>query len=334
MPKLGVQGTSLTLDGRPWWPIGINAYQLGTNWDVNAGCGAQVDLDRYFGGLAPHSLTRVNVYSSFAVNKQTGALDFSALDAVFDSARRHDQLLIAVLTGGGGGCENDHFKDHSWYDGGWKTEVSHGLPMSYQDWADTAVGRWGNSPALGGWTPVGEPEPSVCTDEACTWQARVCPTGSALLLRKFFDEVGARIRGLDPDAVIFSGHAGGAQCGSKGDDYQTVAASPGIDVLEYHFYPSTDAMPGDVSDGIARRINQAQALNKPLIVAEVGVEAGSCKSLQQREQEISMIVAEQRANGAAGVLFWSFVPDPRLNQCTLDIGPNDPLFRMIGAGAA
>jgi hypothetical protein len=43
MPKVGVDGTSLTLDGRKWWPIGINAYQLGTNWDVNAGCGAQVD---------------------------------------------------------------------------------------------------------------------------------------------------------------------------------------------------------------------------------------------------------------------------------------------------
>lgn len=32
IPKLGVSGTSLTLDGKPVWPIGINAYQLATNW--------------------------------------------------------------------------------------------------------------------------------------------------------------------------------------------------------------------------------------------------------------------------------------------------------------
>jgi hypothetical protein len=334
MPKVGVDGTSLTLDGRKWWPIGINAYQLGTNWEINAGCGAQVDLDRYFGSLAPHSLTRVNVYSSFAVNRRTGQLDFSALDSIFESALRHNQLLIAVLTGGEGGCENEHFKDYNWYAGGWQYEVSHGLPMPFADWLDLAVDRWGDSPALAGWTAVGEPEPSRCTDENCTWQTRSCPADAAVILRAFFDQVGQRIRTEDPDAVIFSGHTGGGQCGSVGDEYQMVAASPGIDVVEYHYYQATDYMPGDARDGLQRRIDQAQTLNKPLIVAEVGVEAGTCKSLSQREREISLIVGAQRAHGAAGVMFWSYVPDPRLDQCTLDIGPNDPLFRMIGAGSA
>jgi hypothetical protein len=35
--------------------------------------------------------------------------------------------------------------------------------------------------------------------------------------------------------------------------------------------------------------------------------------------------------GAAGAMFWAFVPDPRPHECTLDIGPDDPLFSMIGA---
>ncbi|CAN5197250.1 hypothetical protein BH11ACT7_BH11ACT7_13560 [soil metagenome] len=332
-PKVGVEGTSLTLDGRPWFPIGINAYQLGTNWEINAGCGAQVDLDQYFGVLAPHSVTRVNVYSSFAVNKRTGQLDFSPLDAIFDAAVRHNQLLIAVLTGGEGGCENEYFKDHDWYATGWEYAISHGMPMPFGDWLDRAVDRWGDSPALAGWTAVGEPEPSVCTDENCTWQARSCPADSAVVLRHFFDEVGARIRAADPDAVIFSGHTGGGQCGSVGEQYQMVAASPGIDVLEYHYYQATDSFPGDARDGLQRRIEQAKTLDKPLVVAEVGVKAGSCKPLEQREQEISLIVGAQRAHGAAGVMFWSFVPDPRMDQCTLDIGPNDPLFRMIGAAS-
>ena len=37
---MGTASTSLTLDGEPWWPVGLNAYQLGTDWRVNAGCGA------------------------------------------------------------------------------------------------------------------------------------------------------------------------------------------------------------------------------------------------------------------------------------------------------
>jgi hypothetical protein len=267
------------------------------------------------------------------VNKRTGQLDFSALDAIFESAVRHNQLLIAVLTGGEGGCENRYFKDYDWYVDGWQNEISHGLPMPFANWLDIAVNRWGDSPALAGWTAVGEPEPSQCADEGCTWQARTCPAESAAVLRSFFDKVGARIRAEDSDAVIFSGHTGGGQCGSVGEEYQMVAASPGIDVVEYHYYQATDSMPGDARDGLQRRIEQAHALNKPLIVAEVGVEAGPCKSLSQREQEISLIVAAQRSHGAAGVMFWSFVPDPRLDECTLDIGPDDPLFRMVGAAS-
>lgn len=329
--RLGVDGTSLTLDGRAFWPIGLNAYQLATDWTINAGCGAQVDLDRYFGSLPAHSLTRVNIYSTFAVNKATGQLDFTALDAVFAAAARHDQLLIAVLTGGEGGCENSYVKDYDWFAGGWRTEVSHGLPMSYDAWLQVALTRWRDSPALAGWTPVGEPEPSRCTEDACPWQTRACPADAAAVLRTFFDAVGARIRALDADAVVFSGHTGGGQCGSAGDDYALVAASSGVDVLEYHFYRSTDYFPGDPRDGLARRVEQARALHKPLLVAEVGVRAGTCTSLQERKAEVAHLVDEAREHGAAGVMFWSFVPDPRLDDCTFDIGPDDPLFDMVGA---
>jgi hypothetical protein len=146
--------------------------------------------------------------------------------------------------------------------------------------------------------------------------------------------VGERLRNLDSDALIFSGHTGGGQCGSVGEEYQMVAASPGIDVVEYHYYQATDFLPGDARDGLQRRVEQAKALDKPLMVAEVGVEAGACMSLQEREQEVAMIVATQRAHGAAGVMFWSFVPDPRYGECTLDIGYDDPLFRMVGRDLA
>jgi hypothetical protein len=323
----------LTLDGKPWWPIGLNAYQLGTNWSINAGCGAQVNLDDYFGRLQPHSLTRFNVYSTMAVNKHTGQLDFTALDAVFQAAERHQQLLIAVLTSDEGGCENEYFKDYAWYAGGWRTDVSHDLPMTFPAWLETAVKRWAGSPSLAGWTTVGEPEPSDCADNQCLWTDRTCHPNSANVLRAFFDETGSRIRQLDPGAVIFSGHAGGGQCGSRGDEFALVNASPGVDVIEYHYYEATDYLPGNAYDGLQRRVEQARKLNKPLVVAEIGMEAGSCASLAARKQVLSEAVARMRNKGAAGAMFWAFVPDPRPSECTLDIGPYDPLFAMVGTAA-
>ncbi|KAF0970826.1 hypothetical protein BPODLACK_00008 [Gordonia sp. YY1] len=78
--------TGLTLDGKPWWPVGFNAYQLGTDWSVNTGCGAEVDLDDYFAQLPPRALTRFNLYSSFVVDKRSGLMDFGPLDRVFAAA--------------------------------------------------------------------------------------------------------------------------------------------------------------------------------------------------------------------------------------------------------
>lgn len=328
--RMGTSGMSLTLDGQPWWPVGINAYQLGTDWRINAGCGAEVDLDEYFAGLPADTLTRVNVYSSFVVDTTTGELDFEPLDAVFEAAARHNQLLNAVLASGEGACENGGFKDQAWFAGGWQAGTLPGEPMSFAAWIDTAVDRWGDSPAAAAWTPVGEPEPSNCETPDCHWAARECPADAAAVLRRFADDVGARIRSLDADSVLWGGRAGGGQCGSAGSEYALVGASPGIDVLEYHDYEVGHELPGDPYDGLGRRLQQARDLGKPLVVAELGVNAGSCMPLQERYDLVSRVVPELRAAGVAGTLFWAFVPDPRRDECTFDIGPDDPLREMVG----
>lgn len=330
--RMGISGMLLTLDGQPWWPVGINAYQLGTDWRVNGGCGAQVDLDAYFGALPPDTLTRVDAYSSFVVDKATGGLNFEPLDAVFDAAARHHQLLITVLAGSEGACEIGGYKNNAWFTGDWRTAVLPGEPMSFADWIDTAVSRWGGSPAAAAWTPVGEPEPSNCGSLDCDWRARECPANAAKVLRQFIDEVGARIRRHDPDALLWGGRAGGGQCGAAGDDYGYVGASPGLDVLEYHDYEVGHELPGDPVNGLGRRLQQAAELDKPLVVAELGVNAGACMPLQHRAELVSRTASELRGAGAAGLLFWAFVPDPRIGDCTYDIGPDDPLMDMVGHG--
>ena len=321
--RVGVNGSAITLDGAPWWPSGFDAYELGTNRDVNKGCGAQVDLDRYFGSLPPRSLTRFNAFASQAYNIHTNATDFRPLDAVFAAAERHNQFVVAVLSAGDGACEDGVFKDSNWY----ATESP-----SYASWLDTAVARWGHSPALAGWELVGEPEPSMCGDAQCSWQQRSCPPGAAATLRSFFDTAGSRLRALDPDTPIWAGTAGGSQCGTRGDDFSLVSSSPSIDVLDLHDYgPPGVALPGDQANGVQRRLAQAAALGKPLVVGEMGQTAGSCEPLAVRAGDLAAKVTAERHAGSAGVLFWDYVPDPRLNDCTMDIGPNDPLFDVVAA---
>jgi hypothetical protein len=328
--RVSVSASGFALDGQPWWPTGFNAYQLATDWSINRGCGAMVDLDTYFSALPPHSITRFDAFRSLATNKFTGQLDFRPMDAVFAAAEAHDQMVVPVLAPQDGACEDDVFKDRQWYVDGW-TQPSTGSPIAFDDWVATAADRWKNSPALAAWELVGEPETSTCTDAACNWYARTCTSDAAQVLRTFFDDAGALLRSHDPRTAITAGLTGGGQCGTQGDEYGFVGASPFVDILQYHDYGADGVpLPGDQWNGLARRIDQASSLGKPLLVGEIGELAGSCGDTGDRAAHIDYKIDGQRAAGTAGALLWAFVPDPRPTQCTYDIGYDDPLWGTLG----
>lgn len=336
--RVSASADGLALDGAPWWPTGFNAYQLATDWSVNAGCGAMVDLDSYFDALPTHSLTRFDAFQALAINRFTGNLDFGPMDAVFAAAEAHDQLLIPVLSPQDGACEDNAFKDRQWYIDGWTTPPASPTAtalLSFEQWADTAVARWKDSPALAAWELVGEPETSTCVDANCSWETRTCASDADEVLRSFFDTAGARVRTLDPRTLITAGLTGGGQCGSQGDEYRYLAQSPVVDVLQYHDYGADGvALPGDQWNGLQRRITQTAEVGKPLVVAEIGELAGSCSSVEDRAAHIEAKIDGQRAAGTAGALLWAFVPDPRPTECTFDIGPSDPLWQILDQGTS
>lgn len=327
--RVAVAPDGLRLDGRAWWPAGFNAYQLGTNYTVNRGCGAVVDLDVYFGSLPSRSLTRFDAFQSLATNKSTGRLDFTALDAVFAAAERHGQLLIPVLVAQDGACEDEQFKSASWFTGGWREPTTQAL--SFENWIRVAVARWSASSALAAWETIGEAEPAHCAWDECQIAGDRCPANAAQVLRDFLDDAGAVVRQYS-SAPISGGSAGGGQCGTQGDEYAYVAASSGIDLVQYHDYSEGPApLPGDQWNGLARRLEQAKQVGKPLLIGEIGEPAGSCRSVDQRAADLESRIEGQRAAGAAGALVWAFVPDPREQECTLDVGPADPLYRVVAA---
>ncbi|WP_188586488.1 beta-mannosidase [Gordonia jinhuaensis] len=327
--RVAATPAGLTLDGHPWWPTGFNAYQLASNHALNPGCGATNDPEAYFASLPPHSLTRFNAFAALAVNVDTGRADFRAIDDVFAAAKRHDQFVVPVLAAGDGACEGDHFKDRDWFASGWHSTPA-SLHQTFSQWVATAVTRWRNEPTLAGWTLVGEPEPLICTSFDCGESARRCPDDATAVLRRFVDTAGDELRRLDSQHPIWGGQTGGGQCGTAGDEYTTIAASPDMDVLEYHDYGADGVpLPGDRYNGLARRIQQAKEVAKPLVVAEIGENAGSCRSLQTRADNVRTKIIGQRQAGTDGALLWAWVPDPRPQDCTFDIGLGDPLYSVV-----
>lgn len=314
--RVTVERGALHLDGAPWWPTGFDAYQLATKWSVNAGCGAETDLDAYFSSLPPRSLTRFDAFRSLVVDERTGGIDFSPVDDVVAAAERHGQLLIPVLTAQDGACEDEHYKQRSWYESGWR-RPGEGGQGSFADWIGTAVDRWSASPSIAAWELAGEPETGVCADAGCAPERRTCPADSADVLRRWTDEAGAIVREHDRGALVTLGLLGGEQCGTAGQGYARVAASPALDVLQYHDYDDAAFLP--------RRLAET---SKPLLVAELGIKAGSCLPLDERAARIGSRIDDYHRLGAAGVLVWNHVPDPRPSECTYDVGPGDPILGL------
>jgi mannan endo-1,4-beta-mannosidase len=339
-PFVQRNGTQLLLHGKPYRVVGVNAYELATQWGVNPGCGAMLDdaaLDAFFTSLPPGSMVRVwGFQGSMGTNIHTHARDWGPLDRVVQAASRHGDRLLVSLGNQAGDCDDGHWKDSAWYRGGYRNLYpGDGYTIattSYWDWVHEVVSRYKSSPAIAMWEPINEPEATECdAGSQCVPPHLHCPDqqAAAAALRSFFDVVGREIKRIDPNHLVESGALGGPQCGWADDLYQTVDASPGIDVASYHDYESAVLSPF-----LKLRLQQMARLGKPLIVGELGVVAGGngaggCATLAARRDAVDAKVRAQFDAGAASALMWDWVPDARPAMCTYDIGTSDPLNTLL-----
>jgi mannan endo-1,4-beta-mannosidase len=334
-------GEVLVLSRSPYRVVGLNAYELGTYWGVNAGCGAMLDdaaLDTFFAGLPPHSLVRTwGFQGSMATNPTTGAREWRPLDRLVAAAARHGQLLVVSLGNQAGNCDDGHWKDKAWYRGGYRAVFSgtgsEHATVSYWDWVHEIVGRYRDSTTVAMWEPMNEPEASDCAPglsmDACYAHLRCTDTPSAsAALRDFFDVVGREIKRTDPNHLVESGALGGTQCGWTGKGGARIHASPGIDVTSYHDYVPEQVLPTE----LAARLREARSLDKPLLVGELGVESsdgsGDCLTLAARLDRVRAKTDAMLAAGVAGALVWGWVPDPQPG-CGYDVGPGDPVLGAL-----
>ena len=101
--------------------------------------------------------------------------------------------------------------------------------------------------------------------------AAECSPNAAATLKSFATDVSGLVKSIDPNHLVSLGTIGGGQCGAQGAEYQDVHAVPTIDLCEYHDYQPNDPMPGDQWNGLQVRLDQCNALHKPLFVGETGI---------------------------------------------------------------
>lgn len=342
---ISVKAGHLELDGQTYRFVGVNAYEIATDWGVNGSCGTMEttgQLDQLFSSLPPNSLVRFWAWQgSAAINIRTHQLDWAPLDRVFQTATTYHQRLIVVLAGQSGACDGGNWKDPAWYDGGFmQVYDANGLtPLSYWNYVQAVVGRYKDSAALGMWEPMSEAEASTCPSQFQPSNCggnQTCPNEATAesALRHFFDTVGGEIHTLDPNHLVESGTIGSGQCGTSGPDYAAVSASPGIDVLSYHDYDGATPVGGDQWNGLALRFKEAAALGKPIIGGEVGLMAGSgsgCSTLEQRSSQFRVKEEAQLEAGSSGLLTWDWEPTAP-SGCAFDTFPGDPLMSVIASG--
>jgi hypothetical protein len=340
---VGRQGDQLTLGGVPYRPTGLNAYHLATDHNINYGCGeanSQANVDEFFASLAPNSMTRFWAFQHQAFNKNTGAIDFTTIDRVIQSAEKAGQKLIVTIGNQGRDCDMPAQKDENWYAGGYRNVYNSGTyngsgilnksaPLSYWDWMNLIVPRYANSPAVAIWEPVNEPYPSTVRSDG----SQYCSSTAPATLRTFFDTVGQQIRSLDPNHLVGSGLIGSGQCGAGGADYETLHQSPGLDVASYHDYGHDDApIPGDQWNGLQRRIDQMARIGKPLIVGEVGITAADgvagCNTTAVRRDKLKAKADAQLRAGVDAFIPWVWSKTTR-TSCNYDIKPGDPMLSLL-----
>ncbi len=327
-------GDQLCLDGRVWTFTGVNAYEAATEWGTNAGCGTELSnsqLDQLFSSLGPGHVVRFWAFQALATNYTTKQLDWGPIDRVINAAAAYGDLVIPALANETGSCDDNHWKDAAWYDGGYRnvydsSQWPASTPLSYWSYVQDFLQRYKDNTTIAMVELVSEPSPTgsgyVCEGE----------TAAAQALRSFFDTVGEMAHAIDPNHLIESGLQGSNQCGTVNTDYGYVMASPGVDVASVHDYET--ALTPDYFTGA---VAEARAVGKPLITGEAGEEAQAalpgCPSLQDRTSLMEQKMNAQLGAGSSGFLAWDWVPSNPGggNTCSYDIGPADPLIAVLAS---
>jgi hypothetical protein len=325
-------GTGLTLAGQPYQFTGINIY-MAASGGLQTSCGGELypNVGVPLSELPSGIVIRFFAFQDFF--ESNGSLDWTNFDQVLAIAAAHGDKVVPVLANQNNYCDGP-LKDLTWYQTGYSTAVEPGDVVPYQQYVADVVTRYADNPTIAMWQLVNEGE-AVNSDGTCNEPAAI----SALL--GFSNDVGGMIHRLDPNHLVslgtIAGYSGsGSQwCGAANGDFQTLMASPGNDVCDYHDYGYAADPLGRLS---APNLQSATAMchadNKPIMVAETGIYADSSASLPTRAAEFRSKFTAQFQAGVVGELMWEWcnIPQYVVPDTATDYGifPGDPSLDLLG----
>jgi mannan endo-1,4-beta-mannosidase len=321
---------------------GVDAYELNTDWSFNEGCGTDVSIgqiDQLFSSLGPGTTVRVWFFQQFAIQQYGGPWDWAAMDRLVEAADHYGVHLIATLGNQDGTCDDGVWKDPSWYTTGWKTVDKNwgDNQVSFQQWVSMVVSRYASNPAILAWEPMNEPRPDTCTLAAGTpgwdcWNNRVCPDELTArdAVRGFFDQVGAEIHAIDPEALVSDGALEEPGCGWNTEaDWDYVESSPGIDLVSIHDYTGTTP---ETAQSMSWYTDELATIGKPVFAGEDG-DSNPTPTCSDYQTEISAwqtkVQDEFGTYGLVGWLWWNWSPSNPPVAASLCAPATDPLLTMI-----
>ena len=326
-------GSQLLLDGKPYRFTGINIYNAnnasGCWYALASGSGLDDSLGAIGGGS---KVIRAWFFQALATSG--GGRDWSGIDHTLSVAAAHGARVIVTLGNQWKDCDGPaggagSFKDEAWYTGGY-TQPDPAGTESYRDWVAEIVARYKDDPTILAWQLMNEAEVKPSESSGS------CSVDAEGILKAFAADVSGLIRSTDSDHLISLGTIGGGQCGAQSDEYQDLHDIPTIDLCEYHDYGSpTVPMPGDQWNGLQRRLDQCNALNKPLFVGETGIRPSDISQNSQpnfplwtRANAFEAKFRAQFGAGVAGELVWAWDAQGS-KEDDYDIGPGDPTLRTL-----
>ena len=340
-PFVTAVGTQLELDGGPFTFTGMNIYNANSDdWCANNMDNGKLETalsDIGLGGVhgGDHGVIRAWFFQPLATVGLTGTRDWTRFDRTLAAAKATGYYVLPTLGNQWGECGHkgatSPYKTLDWYRTGYTQlqpeDSVYATYTSYRDWVAEVVARYKDDPTILAWQLLNEAETDADHPDGCV------PGPDAYnALHDWATDVSALIKSIDANHLVSLGTIGSGQCGASGPEYKSLHAIPTIDLCEFHDYNPWDAMPGDVYNGLATRIQQCGQLGKPLFIGEVGlrpVDIGG--SYESRVASLRAKIQAQRGAGVVGHLVWNWGPGPRALDA-YDIGPGDPVLSLLAAG--
>ena len=328
-------GAQLMQNGKPYKSIGFNFSPVGSCWSSNW---TTAQMDQFFQSVPPDSIARF-----FAPPGGTDSV--SLVQSVVKEADKYNvHLLISLAVAGVyGQCDAaDSDSTSSGKTAAYYTDaVKAGSP--YANWVKSIVTPLANDPGVAMWEIVNEPWHGGATiSQAGGVAGATTYTNAAAALIRAAETAGAG----SPKQLITLGPA---DIGETGGVSGMESIFKNIDVVDDHDYS------GDIGGATAYESSEfpelqqvAQALNKPYMVDETGVEAGSSCSSSNIENawdnqtaglslqgRVNFLLTQKATDyfkaGASSVGFWLYTtPGQQESGCVYEnITPTDPLMAAV-----